>query len=84
MPFLVRSIGMKFSWTLTALLQLGAFLAFYFIQNINLAILVAIVYGIAGSQSAFSYTYIAQLVPESHLSFVSMLYCGLNFSNLGL
>ena len=83
MPFLVRAIGMKFSWTLGVLLQLGAFLAFYFIESINLAILVAIVYGLAGSQSAFSYTYIAQLVPESHLSFVSMLYCGLNFSNLG-
>ena len=49
MPFLVRAIGMKFSWVLTALLQVGAFLAFYFVQNINLAILVAIVYGIAGS-----------------------------------
>ena len=57
-PFLKKAIGMKFLWTLTALLQFGAFVTFYFVQNINLALFIAMVYGIAGTQNAFSFTFL--------------------------
>ena len=59
MPFLVRAIGMKFTWAFGALIQFLAFLAFYFTGDINVAVLIAIAYGISGSQSAFSYTFLA-------------------------
>ena len=48
-PFLLRAIGMKLTWVLGALIQFLAFLAFYFIQNINVAVIIAIAYGVAGS-----------------------------------
>ena len=33
-------------------------------------------YGVSGATAAFSYSYLAQLVPESHIPFVAMLYTG--------
>ena len=75
-PLLIKAINIKNAWLLLAFIQFVAYLIFLFVKDINLALFITVIYGVSGSRCAFSYTYLAQLVPESHISFVSMLYTG--------
>ena len=73
---MIRAINIKNAWLLLALIQFIVYLIYFFARDINFAIFLSVIYGISGARCAFSFTYIAQLVPESHISFVSMLYTG--------
>ena len=75
---LVRFFGMKRGWLVLGSLQSAAFLGYYYIGNISQALALTAFYGLAGARDAFSFTYIAQLVPEAYIALVSMLYVGCN------
>ena len=75
-PLLIKAINIKNAWLLLALLQFIAYFIYYFCKDVNFCIFITVIYGISGIRCAFSYTFLTQLVPESHLSFISMLYTG--------
>ena len=58
-PFLIRAINIKNAWLLLALIQFITYLTYYFVNDINVALVISIFYGISGSRCAFSYTYLA-------------------------
>ena len=75
-PYLIKTINIKNAWLALAIIQFIVYLIYFFVKGINFAIFLTVIYGLSGARCAFSYTFLAQLVPESHISFVSMLYTG--------
>ena len=73
-PIQVRTFGMRSLFLLMTLLQALITAGFLFVESIDMLICLSILLGLTSNRQAFALEFLANYVPNTHFSFVSMWY----------
>ena len=68
--------GMRTMLLLMTAIQALLTIALIFTTRIDIAILISAFLGLTGGRQAFSYLYLTDIVPMTHISFISMWFSG--------
>ena len=68
--------GMRTMLLLMTAIQALLTIALIFTTRIDIAILISALLGLTGGRQAFSYLYLTDIVPMTHISFISMWFSG--------
>ena len=75
-PFYAKVAGMRNMLLILTAIQACLTIAMIFTKSIDILIIISALLGLTGGRQAFSYLYLTDIVPMTHISFISMWFSG--------